>query len=113
MRLTAGTSPAGQKDSMADHLAGLPAMSGPLALYPYGRYYDCSRRFFLVLLQQQRPRRNRLTAIMEVRWTFTASTRKPTHPMILQRAKGIMQDGQLTGTVRFGTLTRSSKEEIA
>jgi hypothetical protein len=27
VRLTAGTSPAGQKDSMADHLAGLPAMS--------------------------------------------------------------------------------------
>jgi hypothetical protein len=89
VRLTAGTSPADQKDSMADHLAGLPAMSRPLDLYPYGRYHDCSRCFFLVLLQRQRPRRNRLTAIMEVRWTFTASTRKPTLGMNLQRAKGI------------------------
>ena len=57
MRPTAGTSPAGQKDSMADHLAGLPAMSGPLDLYPYGRYHHCSRCFFLVLLQRQRPRK--------------------------------------------------------
>jgi hypothetical protein len=89
VRLTAGTSPADQKDSMADHLAGLPAMSRPLDLYPYGRYHDCSRCFFLVLLQRQRPRRNRLTAIMEVRWTFTASTRKPTLRMNLHRAKGI------------------------
>ena len=30
MRLTAGTSPAGKKDSMADHLGGLPAKSRPL-----------------------------------------------------------------------------------
>ena len=30
MRLTAGTSPAGQKDSMADHLAGLPTLPGRL-----------------------------------------------------------------------------------
>ena len=78
MRLHRGTSPAGPKDWMVGHLAGLPAMSRPLDLYPYGRYHDCSRCFFLVLLQRQRPRRNRLTAIMEVRWTFTASTRKPT-----------------------------------
>jgi hypothetical protein len=44
--LTASTSPAGQNDSMADHLAGLPAMSRTLDLYPYGRYHDCSRCFF-------------------------------------------------------------------
>jgi hypothetical protein len=66
VRLTAGTTPAGQKDSMADHLAGLPTMSRLLDHYPYVRYHDCSRCFFLVLPQRQRPRRNRLTAIMEV-----------------------------------------------
>jgi hypothetical protein len=30
VRLTAGTSPAGHKDSMADHLAGLPTLPGRL-----------------------------------------------------------------------------------
>jgi hypothetical protein len=39
--------------------------------------------------------------------------KEPTHRMILQRAKGIMQDGQLTWTVRYGTQTRSTREEIA
>jgi hypothetical protein len=67
VRLTAGTTPAGQEDSMADHLAGHPAMSRPLDLDPYGGYHHCSRCFILVLLHRQRPRRKPLTAIMEAK----------------------------------------------
>jgi hypothetical protein len=64
VRPTAGTSPAGQKDSrLTSTLTAVTII-----------VVDVS---FLVLLQRQRPRRNRLTAIMEVRWTFTASTRNP------------------------------------
>jgi hypothetical protein len=43
------------KDWTLGHLVGLPTLPGALDLYPYGRYHDCSRRFFLVLLHRQRP----------------------------------------------------------
>src|SRR5215218_5591085 len=98
---------------MVSHPAGLATPSGALDLCPSGRYRGCSIRFFLVLLHWQQPRRNWLAAIMEVTWTFTASTRKLTLRTILQRAKGTMQDGPLTRTVRYDVPTRSTKEGIA